>query len=123
MESPLSKITVHMPKATAIIGKREMRVSFEARIASAGNQLVGNYSVPKHRVRSTQLRHGHLNRIFELAGVKYQPRVEHVARMAKKRRSSMVAVASPPLKKTSGVKRRKRALSGQGTRRPSKRRC
>jgi hypothetical protein len=105
MESPLSKVTVPMLKVIVVIGERETKAVFEARIATAANQLVGNYSVPKHHVCSTQPRHGRLNHIFELVGVKYQPCPEPAARRMKKRPTLAVAVASAPLKKTSGVKR------------------
>jgi hypothetical protein len=105
MESPLSKVTVPMLKVIVVIGERETKAVFKARIATAANQLVGNYSVPKHHVCSTQPRHGRLNHIFELVGVKYQPCPEPAARRMKKRPTSAVAVASAPLKKTSGVKR------------------
>jgi hypothetical protein len=53
MDSPLSKVIVPMPKVTAIIRERETGVPFEARIASAANQLDGNYSLPKHRTCAT----------------------------------------------------------------------
>jgi hypothetical protein len=52
---------------------KETGAAFEVRIASMANQLVGNYDVTKHHTCATQLLHGHLNRVFELAGVNYQP--------------------------------------------------
>jgi hypothetical protein len=84
MESPLSKVTMPMPKVTAIIAEQETVASFEVRIASAANQLVGNYGVSKDRAYVTELLHSHLNHIFELAGVNYQSRPEPIAPMLKK---------------------------------------
>jgi hypothetical protein len=64
MEAPLSKVT-------ATIGKQETWVAFEVRIACATNHLAGNYDPAEHHACASQLHHGHLNRIFEFAGVNY----------------------------------------------------
>jgi hypothetical protein len=48
MESPLSRVTVSMPKVIPIIGKQEAGAAFEAWIAAAVNQLVGNYNATGH---------------------------------------------------------------------------
>jgi hypothetical protein len=55
-ELPLLNITVPMPKVTAIIAEQEMEASFDARIASATNQSVGNYNSTQHRTGMSQLR-------------------------------------------------------------------
>jgi hypothetical protein len=121
MESPLLKVTVSLMKVTAIITERETGPTFEARIASASNQLVGNYGMIEHRACATQLRHARLNRVFELDGVNGQPRPEPIARMVKKRQASGMAIMLPSLKKTCTVKRRRKASSRAGTRPLTKR--
>jgi hypothetical protein len=65
-ESPLSKVTVVMPKVTAIIAEWETGAAFEARIALVANKLIGNYGSAEHRIGTSQLNH-----VFELAGVSY----------------------------------------------------
>jgi hypothetical protein len=65
-----------MPKVAAIITKGETGATFEVRIASVANQLMGNNSRTEHCARATQLLHDHLNNVFELASVNYQPRTE-----------------------------------------------
>jgi hypothetical protein len=78
-----SKVVVPMPKVTATIKNQEMGSDFEARIAATANQLVGNYSIMKHNA-CVMLQHGWLNRVFELAGMSYQHRLEPIARTTKK---------------------------------------
>jgi hypothetical protein len=86
----------------------------EARIASMGNQLVGNYRGLEHHACATQLLHNCLNHVFELAGVKYQPRPEPIARVPKKRKATGVSITPPPTKKTGGAKKRRKTLSRAG---------
>jgi hypothetical protein len=73
-----------MLKVIAIIAERETGVAFVARIASTSNQLVGIYGPTEHRACLTQLHHDHLNRVFELVGVNYQPWPKPISRMVKK---------------------------------------
>jgi hypothetical protein len=96
-----------MPKVTAVVGKQETEAAFEALIVVAMNLLVGNYSPPKHRAYTMQLRHGRLNRVFELASVNYQPRAEPIAHVTKRCQATAMVVAPPPLKKASEGKRQK----------------
>jgi hypothetical protein len=106
-----------MPKETAAIGERETRATFEVINVALANQLVGNYSPPpppQQCIYSTQLGHDHLNCVFELVGVNYQPCPEPIACVVKKCQASTSVVALPPLKKTGGVKRWKRASSQAG---------
>jgi hypothetical protein len=86
-ESPLLKVTVPMLKVAAIVRERETDAAFEARIASTANQLVGNYSSVEHRACAGQLHHGRINRIFELAGVKYQSWPEPIVHVPKKHKA------------------------------------
>jgi hypothetical protein len=60
-----------------------------------GNQLVGNYRGLEHHACATQLLHNCLNHVFELAGVKYQPRPEPIARVPKKRKATGVSITPP----------------------------
>jgi hypothetical protein len=46
------------------------------------------------------LRHGRLDRVFELAGVLCQPRPEPIALVSKKRQVAAAAAQLPVLKKT-----------------------
>jgi hypothetical protein len=114
IESPLSKVIVPMPKMTAIIAEKETWAAFEARIASATNQLVGNYGTTKHHACATQLLHDRLNHVSELAGVNYQPRPEPAARVVKNRKASGVEIIPPPTKKIGDVKRWRKASSQTG---------
>jgi hypothetical protein len=82
-ESPLSKVVVPMPKVTAVIGKQEARAAFQTRIAAVVNRLIGNYCTMEHTACVT-LRHGRLNRVFELADMSYRPRPEPLAHAMKK---------------------------------------
>jgi hypothetical protein len=106
IESPLSKVIVPMPKVTAIIAGKEMWATFEARITSATNHLVGNYGTTKHRACATQLLHDRLNHVSELAGVNYQLRPEPAAHVVKN--------IPPPTKKTGAMKRWRKASSQTG---------
>jgi hypothetical protein len=81
-ETPLSKVVVPMPKVTPTIGAQESEAAFEKRIMNAANLLVGNYNIAEHNAYKG-LRHRRLSRVFELAGVLYQPHAEpnvHAAR-------------------------------------------
>jgi hypothetical protein len=71
--TPQSKILVPMPQVTPFIGAQELGLTFEVRIVTAACLLVGNYNIVEHNV-CKGLRHGQLNRMFELAGMLYQPR-------------------------------------------------
>jgi hypothetical protein len=64
-ESPLLKVTVLMPKVTLYIGEKEMEAAIEARIVTAANVLVGNYSAAEDNSCAMQPQHGWLNRVFE----------------------------------------------------------
>jgi hypothetical protein len=66
-ESPLSKVAVLMPQVTPVIGAQQVEVTFEAQITNAYKGL----------------RHGLLNRVFELLGVLYQPRPEPIVHKQK----------------------------------------
>jgi hypothetical protein len=76
-ESPLSKVVVSMPQITAAIRDQESEAKFVARIEDAANELVGLYNIAEHNA-CQGLRHGRLNRIFELARVLCQPRSESI---------------------------------------------
>jgi hypothetical protein len=69
-ETPLSKVVVLMPQVTPIIGVQELGATFKTRIAKAASLLVGNYNISEHNAYKG-LRHGRLNRVFELASVLY----------------------------------------------------
>jgi hypothetical protein len=58
-----------------------------------------------------QIHHGHLNRIFEVAGVKYLPRPEPAARGSKKRMVATTFVAEVIQGKTMGAKWRRHFIS------------
>jgi hypothetical protein len=49
----------------------ESDINVEVRIVRAANCLVGNYSSTEHRACMDQIHNGRLNRIFQVAGVKY----------------------------------------------------
>jgi hypothetical protein len=66
--------------------KRVMGATFEVRIASVANQLVGTCGLAEHRACATQICHDRLNRVFELAGVNYQPCPKPIALVLKKRK-------------------------------------
>jgi hypothetical protein len=83
-EAPLSKVTVPLPKVLAAKGSQESDRDFVTRIATAAYRLVGNYSAMAHRICLGQIHNGRLNRVFEVAGVKYLPRPELEARLLKK---------------------------------------
>jgi hypothetical protein len=102
-ETPLSKVVIPMPKVACVIGEQETGGTFEARIAMATNQLVGNYNATEHSACS-KLWHGRLNHIFELAGVNYQSHVEPIARASKKWRGSAAELPSQTMR----AKKRKR---------------
>jgi hypothetical protein len=104
MESPLSKVIMPMSKVTAIIGKQDTGVAFEARIVVAANQLVGNYNMLEHRACVSPLQHSRLNDVKELVDMNYEARVEPLARVTKKRHAAAVVVVPLPLKKASGGK-------------------
>jgi methanogenic corrinoid protein MtbC1 len=74
-ETPLLKIIVVMSKVMPTIGVQELEAAFEQRIMNAANLLVRNYNITKHNTYKGH-QHGHLNRVFELAGVLCRPRPE-----------------------------------------------
>jgi hypothetical protein len=74
-ETPLLKIIVVMSKVMPTIGVQELEAAFEQRIMNAANLLVGNYNITKHNAYKGHW-HGHLNRVFELAGVLCRPHPE-----------------------------------------------
>jgi hypothetical protein len=113
-ESPLLKVVVSMSKVIPAIGEQEARETFEARITLVANQLVGNYSSSKHRTCSKELRYGRLNHVFELAGVSYQPHLEPIAHMMKRRQAATAVVEALTSRKTSGGKKWKKASSRSG---------
>jgi hypothetical protein len=78
-EMPLSKVMVPMSKVTPTIGRQESEAAFEERIMSTANLLVGNYNVVVHNAY-IRFWHGWLNRVFELAGVLFQPHPESIPR-------------------------------------------
>jgi hypothetical protein len=96
-ESPLNKVMVSMPQITAAIREWESEAKFAARVKNVVNLLVGNYYIVEHKAYQG-LRHGRLNRIFELARVLCQSRPEPIVR---KRKSAATGVA-PAQRKTSG---------------------
>jgi AmiR/NasT family two-component response regulator len=59
-----------MPQVTPIIGVQELGATFKTRIAKAASLLVDNYNISEHNAYKG-LRHGRLNRVFELASVLY----------------------------------------------------
>jgi hypothetical protein len=65
-----------------------------ARVENAANLLVGNYNIVEHNAYQG-LRHGRLNRIFELVGVLCQPRPEPITQ---KHKSAATGVALEPRK-------------------------
>jgi hypothetical protein len=69
-ESPLSIVMVPMPQITATIGEQKSEAKFVARVENVTNLLVGKYNIMEHKAYQ-RLRHGWLNRIFELVGVLY----------------------------------------------------
>jgi hypothetical protein len=82
-ETPLSKVIVPMLKVTPTIDAQESEATFEKRFMNAASFLVGNYNIAEHNTYKG-LRHGRLNRVFELAGVLYQPHPEPIVRAARK---------------------------------------
>jgi hypothetical protein len=46
--SPLSKVIVSMPQIATIIGERETRAKFAARIEKKANELIGRYNLAEH---------------------------------------------------------------------------
>jgi hypothetical protein len=66
-------------------------------IVNVANLLVGNYNVVEHNAYQG-LRHGRLNRIFELARVLYQPRPEPIVQKHK----PPAATLAPMPRETSG---------------------
>jgi hypothetical protein len=106
-EDPLSKVIVPKLQVTAVIGEKETLAAFEARVVAAANVLVGNYIPIGHKSCMTQLRHGWLNRVFELVGVTCWPRAEPLAR--KCRGAAEAAQALSPW--AVGRKKLKKALS------------
>jgi hypothetical protein len=72
-----------MPKVVTAIGEQEAGEAFEARIALAANQLVGNYNSSEHCTSSKELQYGRLNCVFKLDGMNYQSRPEAIARAMK----------------------------------------
>jgi hypothetical protein len=77
-ESPILKVVVPMPKVTPIIVKQESEAALEARIEPASWQLLREHN------SCMGLWHGRFNRVFELAGVHYQPCPEPITRTMKK---------------------------------------
>jgi hypothetical protein len=75
------------------------------------NCLVSNYSMTKNRACMDQLHNTHLNRIFEVAGVKYLPRSESTSRRSKKRKIAAAWEAQVIQDKTKGMKKWRRVLS------------
>jgi hypothetical protein len=67
-EPPLSKVMVLMPQITAAIRERESKAKFVPCVENAANRLVGKYNIMEHKSYQG-LRHGRLNRIFELARI------------------------------------------------------
>jgi hypothetical protein len=91
-ETPLSKVVVRMRQVTLVIGAQELGSAFEVRIAIAACLLVGNYNIVEHNAYQG-IRHGRLNRVFELAGELCQPHPEPIVRKQK-----AVAPVPPPQK-------------------------
>jgi hypothetical protein len=83
-EISLSKVMVPMLKLTPTIGKHELETALKAWIAATANMLIVNYCVTEHN-SCTGLRHGQLNRVFELADVLCQPHPKPIAHVSKKR--------------------------------------
>jgi hypothetical protein len=71
-ESPLSKVMVPMPQITVAIEERDSEAKFVVCVENVTNMLVGKYNIVEHKAYQG-LRHGRLNRIFELARVHCQP--------------------------------------------------
>jgi hypothetical protein len=88
---------VHMPQVTPVIGAQEVGAAFEARMANAASLLVGNYNITEHNAYKG-IRHGRLNRVFELASVVCQPCPEPIVR----KRKAVVPLPAlvPPTQKT-----------------------
>jgi hypothetical protein len=79
-----------MPQVTPVIGAQELGSTFKVRVAVVACLLVGNYNIAEHNA-TKGLHHGRLNRVFELAGVLYQPRPEPIVCNWK-----VVALVPPP---------------------------
>jgi hypothetical protein len=69
-EAPLSKVTVPLPKVSAMKGSKNSDRDFVARIATAANKLVGCYGATEHRICLGQIPKGRLNCVFEVDGRK-----------------------------------------------------
>jgi hypothetical protein len=108
-ETPLLKVVVPMPRVTPVIGIKESRATFETWTIQAANLLVGNYNIAEHKAY-TRLRHGWINRVFELVGLLCQPRLELVSCASRKRK--VVATAQVPAsKKATEKQKRAKGLS------------
>jgi hypothetical protein len=81
-----------MPKAIPNVGTKELVAAFKTWIMNATSLLVSMYNVMDNNAY-TSLRHGWLNRVFELAGMLCQPRLEPIPR---KRKATVAAQAPAP---------------------------
>jgi hypothetical protein len=82
-------------------------------IVATINLLVGNYCITEHNT-CTGPRHRQLNRVFELAGVLCQLRLEPIARVSKKQKAATVAAQAPTLKKTTKKQKSAKGSSRSG---------
>jgi hypothetical protein len=97
--SPLSKVTVRMPRIATAIGEQETGDKFNARIEKNANKVIGRYNLAEHTAYQG-LRHGRLNHVFELARFLCQPRPEPAGRKQKLKSSNVVTALA--VRKTSG---------------------
>jgi hypothetical protein len=86
-----------MPQVTPIIRAQEVGAAFEARMVNAASLLVGNYNITEHNTYKG-IRHGRLNRVFELASVVCQPHPEPIVR--KQKAVVPLPAPVPPTQKT-----------------------
>jgi hypothetical protein len=75
--TPISKLKVPLPKFTVVHkDDNEDDVQFLARVELEAKDIVGGYTKAEHDACLAHVRNGgRLNRVFELAGVAYGPRV------------------------------------------------
>jgi hypothetical protein len=106
-ETLVSKLKVSLPKFVVILkDEDEDDVQFLVRVELEVEGIVGSYTKPEHDACLRQVRNdGQLNRVFELVGVAYGPRLVPGTEVARKRKLDAIGKDSSKRPKVAGKKK------------------
>jgi hypothetical protein len=88
--TPVSQLKVPLPRFPLSSKDEEDDAHFLARVEQEARNIIGSYTHVEHDACLASLpNNGHLNHVFEVAGVAYAPSLVHVSAEVRKKRKAM----------------------------------